>query len=72
MSGPVATLGAEAVDRIALLLRPGKTHTRQALGSGEDDASLGVVPSIALVVIQNGELGAVDGGQVVERKVQGP
>ena len=51
----------KAVDGIALDGLAGETNAGKTLGSGEDDAAVGVVPSVGFVLAHDGELDAVDG-----------
>ena len=65
-SGCVEGVGAVAPDGLAR-----ETHAGEALGDGEDDAAIGVIPGIGLVLAHDGELDAVDGEEFVQRKVEG-
>ena len=49
----------------------GEADAGEALGSGEDDAAVGVVPGVGLVLAQDGELDAVDGQELVEGQAEG-
>lgn len=48
-----------------------KAHTGEAAVVGEDDAAVGVVPGVGLVLLEDGELDAVDGLQLVQGHAQG-
>ena len=58
--------GGVTLDRLA-----GQADAGQALGDGEDDAAVGVVPGVGLVLAHDRELHAVDGEQLVERQAEG-
>ena len=66
MSGGIDGVGAIAPDRLAR-----KAYAGEALGGGEGDAAVGVVPGVDLVLAQDGELDAVDGEEFVEGQVKG-
>ena len=41
----------------------GQANTDQALAGGEDDAAVGVVPGVGLVLAHDGELDTIEGEQ---------
>lgn len=48
-----------------------KAHAGEAAVVGEDDAAVCVVPGVGLVLLEHGELDAVDGFQLIQRHTQG-
>ena len=62
---------AEAVARVALDGLAGEADAGEALGWGEDDAAVGIVPSVGFVLAHDGELDAVDGEELVEGQTEG-
>ena len=48
-----------------------KAHAGEAAVVGEDDAAVCVVPGVGLVLLEDGELDAVDGFQLIQRHTQG-
>ena len=49
----------------------GEADAGEALGGGEDDAAVGVVPGVGFVLAHDGELDAVDGQELVEGQAEG-
>ena len=62
---------AEAVARVALDGLAGEADAGEALRGGEDDAAVGIVPSVGFVLTHDGELDAVDGEELVEGQAEG-
>ena len=48
-----------------------EAHAGEAAVSGEDDAAIGVVPGVGLVLLEHRELDAVDGFQLIQGHAQG-
>ena len=48
-----------------------KAHAGEAAVVGEDDAAVCVVPGVGLVLLEDWELDAVDGFQLIQRHAQG-
>lgn len=48
-----------------------KAHTGEAAVVGEDDAAIGVVSGVGLVLLEHRKLDAVDGFQLIQRHTQG-
>ena len=65
-AGPLAVRRAQVVAGVAPDGLAGEADAGEALGGGEDDAAVGVVPGVGLVLAQDGELDAVDGQELVE------
>ena len=64
-----------ALDAVAGLAPHGlarQAHAGQALGRGEDDTAVAVVPGIGLVLAHDRELDTVDGLQLLQAQAQGP
>ena len=68
MSGPGfgGCVAGVALDGLA-----GEADAGEALGGGEDDAAVGVVPGVGFVLAHDGELDAVDGQELVEGQAEG-
>ena len=62
---------AEGVAGVALDGLAGEADAGEALGGGEDDAAVGVVPGVGFVLAHDGELDAVDGQELVEGEAEG-
>ena len=48
----------------------GEADAGEALGGGEDDAAVGVVPGVGFVLAEDGELDAVNGEEFVEGETE--
>ena len=62
---------AERVAGVALEGLAGEADAGEALRRGEDDAAVGIVPSVGFVLAHDGELDAVDGEELVEGQAEG-
>ena len=47
-----------------------EAHAGEALGGGEDDAAVGVVPGVGLVLAHDRELDSVDGEELVKGEAE--
>ena len=61
---------ADAVAGVARWFLAEEADPDEALGSGEDNAPVAVIPSVSFVLVEHGELHAVDGAQFVEGEAE--